>query len=532
MFLHPEGAVVALAGSGRQAPTLLRLHLDGGARRQGIGLDPLAAKANYFVGNEARRWTRDVPMYGRIRYADVYPGIDVIYYGSRGCLEYDFVVQPGSDPSLIQLAFQGANRIDQEADGRLTLVTESNRLTLKRPEIYQIVAGRRESVSGNFTLKNGKVGFAVQKYDRSKPLVIDPVLLYSSFLGGVSGSTNSNAIALDAAGSFYVTGQTASIDFPISGAAQPGYIANYDAFVAKFTSSGTLVYATYLGGESNDQGTGIAVDANNSAYITGSTSSTTFPTVNASQGALAGNTDAFLTKLGPAGNTIAYSTYFGGSDYDSATGVAVIRATGDAFITGQTYSTNLPLLSPYQSTNAGSPDAFIARFTTTGVKTFATYFGGFSTDIAQAIAVDAAGNCFITGYTYSSSNFPTTAGALRRNGPNAEAFVTKFNGNGSGLVYSTLVGGSGDDFGRGITVHSSGTAMITGYTTSADLPTTPGVAQPNPGGSNDAFVARLASDGSSYLYLTYLGGEKNDQGNAISVEEPSGAVYVTGSTQS
>jgi len=499
-----------------------------------VGLDRLPGVSNYFIGNERTKWRTNVPGYARVELRDVYPGIDLVYYGRNGQLEYDWVLRPGADPRHIQLAVDGTTQVRIDAQGNAILQSGGVRMRQAKPVIYQEIGGRKRLVSGHYVLAvHRQIGMAVGAYNARARLVIDPVLVYSTYFGG--GFEEGNGIAVDRAGAAYVTGDTSSVNFPIAHALQPRYGGNTDAFVVKLTPAGNaLVYSTYLGGRGDDGGSRIAVDGVGAAYVTGRTSSTDFPTVHALQPRYSGSQDAFVAKLTPVGNALVYSTYLGGSGDDYGSGIAVDRA-GAAYVTGTTASTNFPTAHALQSRYGGGDyfDAFVAKLTPAGnALVYATYLGGSGDDVGHGIAVDGAGAAYVTGET-SSVNFPTTANALqpRFGGGSQDAFVTKLTPAGGGLVYSTYLGGDGSDRGHGIAVDRAGAAYVTGDTSSVNFPTAHALQPRLDGGPEDAFVVRLTPVGNALAYATYLGGDNNDHGYGIAVDG-AGAAYVTGITAS
>lgn len=604
LYLTPTEAVLVLvrpdqvAKSGSRSPlerfdpkpqskhVALRMRLVGASLAPGLsGREELPGKANYFIGRDPEKWRVNVPTYAKVEYQNVYPGIDVFYYGNQRQLEHDFVVAPGADPGKILLNFQGAENLELDTRGDLVVHTAAGEVRLKRPVVYQEIDGSRREIDGAFSLKNAnQVGFDVAAYDQSRPLIIDPVLAYSTYLGGSVPANNGNeglGIAVDTAGNAYVAGDTDATNFPTtSGAFQTASTAGPGGtcvFVTKLNPTGTaLVYSTYLCG-GLDVGTGIAVDAAGSAYVTGFTGSSTFPTTagafqktapNPSQS----NWNAFVTKLNPTGSALVYSTYLGGSSNDKAYGIALDSA-GNAYVTGWTISVDFPTtLGAFQPvlggppatginladyTEAGGPDAFVTKLNPSGsALVYSTYLGGIKTDIGYAIAVDASGNAYVTGKTGGSlvseqfgaclqavecnfNNFPTTPGAFQPTfaaAPSSwpyvtyDSFVTKLNASGSALVYSTYLGGSGSDAGLAIAIDNSLNAYITGSTTSTDFPTTAGTFQqtpPNSGGFPYSFVSKLDATGSTLVYSTYLGGGGELDGNGIAVDT-AGEAYVTG----
>jgi hypothetical protein len=389
-------------------------------------------------------------------------------------------------------------------------------------------------VEGRYTLRaNNQIAFHVGAYDPTLPLIIDPVLSYSTYLGGTQDD-GGNSIAVDSAGSAYVAGTTFSADFPTASPLQATAGGSYDAFVAKLDANGSsLVYATYLGGSSSDQAFAIAPGPWDTVYVTGRTYSSDFPTVNAMQPAPGGSGDVFVARLSTTGSTLVYSTYLGGSSTEQGLGIDV-GPSGNVYVVGSTLSPNFPLANPLQaacvSCAAGSPDAFVTRLNAAGsALVYSTYLGGSGSDEARGVAVDSAGNAYITGLT-SSNNFPLVSPLQPVYAGAEDVFIVKVNSAGSGFVYSTYLGGTGTDEGRGIALDSSGNAYVTGLTTSADFPTaTP--AQATYRGSQDAFVAKLDSAGATLAYSTYLGGTGTDQGSSIAVDS-SRQAYVTGYTTS
>jgi len=497
------------------------------------GESPLPGKVNYFVGKDQSKWRANVPTYGKVRYASVYPGIDLLYYGNQRQLEYDLVVAPGADPKTIRLAFEGVGRLEVDAQGALVLNTAAGRIVQHKPVIYQEVAGERKEIAGRYRLKERReVAFEVARYDATQPLVIDPVLAYSTYLGG-SGFDFGYGIAVDGSGSAYVTGRTTSTNFPLTTPFQgTNGVGYYDVFVAKLNAAGSgLSYATYLGGSGDDVGYGIAVDGSGSAYVTGYTNSTNFPLATPFQGTHGGGFyDAFVAKLNAAGSGLSYATYLGGGGSDSGSGIAVDE-TGAAYVTGYTLSTNFPLATPFQGEHFS--DAFVAKLNAAGSGlSYATYLGGSGYDYGYGIAVDGSGSAYVTGRTSSSTDFPLAKPFQRTHGGGFDdAFVAKLNAAGSGLSYATYLGGSRYDSGHGIAVDGSGSAYVTGETWSTDFPlATP--FQGTNGGGSDAFVAKLNVAGSGLSYAaTYLGGSDHDYGNGIAVDG-SGSAYVTGYTLS
>jgi hypothetical protein len=511
------------------------------------GLDALAGSSNYFIGNDSQKWQADLPNYRKVKYENIYPGIDLVYYGNQGRLEYDFVVAPGVNPNSIKLDFEGARKIRLDRNGDLVLSMKVGEVRHQKLFAYQEVDGQKHEVSASYKIKNNRqVSFQLGAYDLSKPLIIDPTLVYSTYLGGGNYFEFGLGIATDSSGNAYVTGYTGSLDFPTKNPYQASRQIGFDAFVTKLNPNGSaLVYSTYLGGNDDDFAYGIAVDGAGNAYVTGYTKSTTFPTVNAFQSAKGGGRDIFVTKLNAAGSALVYSTYLGGSGDDGpdftqfgllgppgkAGGIAV-DAAGNANVTGFTASTNFPTVNALQSTLAGGRDVFVTKFSSTGTTViYSTYLGGVNDDFGRGIAVDSSGSAYLTGNTFSP-DFPTVnafqptlvsaQGSLRD-----DAFVTKLNPSGTAFVYSTFLGGSNFDQGIAIAVDGSGNAYITGGASSPEFPIY-NAFQPTQNSAVHGFLTKLNATGSGLVYSTFLGG---DGGLAIAVDS-SENVYVAGDTSS
>ncbi|MBV5274297.1 MAG: SBBP repeat-containing protein, partial [Lamprocystis purpurea] len=414
--------------------------------------------------------------------------------------------------------------------GNLVLTLGEQQVIQHSPRVYQESNGERTLVPTRYVLAdNRQVSLAVGDYDAGRALVIDPVLVYSTYLGG-SGHDRGTGIAVDGAGNAYVTGFT-SYDFPTRQALQPdGH--GWDAFVAKLSADGaTLLYATYLGGSASDGGEGIAVDGAGNAYVTGFTRSTDFPTHQALQPHYGGGNDAFVAKLSADGATLVYATYLGGSDNDYGTGIAVDGA-GTAYLTGGTWSSDFPTRQALQPDNDTSRDAFVAKLSADGTTlVYSTYLGGSLWDEGADIAVDGAGNAYLTGAT-ESADFPTrNAPQSDFGGGYSDVFIAEVSADGTTLVYATYLGGNGMDRGNGIAVDGAGTAYLTGQTSSAHFPTRNALQPDFGGGYDDAFVAKLSADGAALVYATYLGGSASDGGNGIAVDG-AGTAYLTGGTYS
>jgi len=499
------------------------------------GSELQTGRSNYLIGNNPSAWRTDLPHFGRVRYNDVYPGIGVVYYGNHQQLEYDFVLSPNADPHRILLAVDGADRIRVDENGDLVLTEGSVEIRQRKPIVYQDTASGRTSIEGRYVIRGrNRIGFAVSRYDRRKPLIIDPILVFSTYFGG-NGDDKGLSLRLDAAGNIYICGTTGSTNFP--GTPMPGTPSGQPlngtgtaAFAAKISSSGILIYSTYVGG-TNDQafGAGLAVDSNGNAYLVGNTGAADFPTVNPIQAALKGNHDAFILELNTSGSGLVYSTYLGGSQLDYAERVEV-DSNANAYVVGSTESADFPTVNAEQSTFGGSVDAFAAKISTGGSSLiYSTYIGGSGVDFSNGLAIDSSGDLFVFGDT-GSTNFPVLNAFQSVSGGGTDGWLAELSPTGS-LLHSTYIGGSGGDAVRGGKVDSSGNIYLTGNTTSTNFPTLNAI-QPNyGGGNNDAWVAKLNLSGSSLVYSTYLGGSSDDGASDIAFDA-SGNVYVVGYTSS
>jgi hypothetical protein len=541
-YLTEDKAVIALQKRERGARLALRfLGANPNARLEATR--PGAGRVNYLRGSDPKQWKIGLPTYHEVTYRELWPGVDMVFRGQGGKLKYEFRLAPGADPRDIRLAYRGAEGLSIGAAGALLIDTPLGVVRDSQPRSYQRVGGKRVPVGSRYALKRGTSTYGFQvgpSYDRRRQLVIDPGLEYSTYLGGSSFDFGFD-IAVDGQGNAYVTGEAGSADFPTTAGASDTILETVDAFVTKLNANGTgLVYSTYLGGSASDIGNGIAVDGQGSAYVTGDTLSSDFPTT---LGAFdrsfpGGYHNPFVTKLNATGTGLDYSTYFGGSHADVGYDIAV-DGQGNAYLTGQTTSRDYPTTPDAFDThivpNQNPEDAFVAKFDTTASGAaslvYSTYLGGSSSDVGSSIAVDGQGNAYVTGQTFSN-NFPTTVGAfdfLPKMGVNS--YVTKLNATGSSLAYSTYLGGSQSESGSSIAVDGQGSAYVTGTTLSADFPTTPGAFASSLNGFGDAFVTKLNAAGSALAYSTFLGGGESEGGGGVAVDGQ-GNAYVTGNTRS
>ena len=532
-------------------------------------LEKAETVVSYFKGRP-EEWKTGLQTSSKIIYRDLWPGIDLIYYGTVNRLKYDFVVHAGADPAQIKLSYRGADRVEVTPEGRLEVATPLGVFQDEIPKAWQEKNGKQTDISVTFALEEvpnvrvaslslsandatalpginprhrGHVyGFTVGRYDPSRTLVLDPaMLIYCGYIGG-SGNDYGRGIAVDGAGNAYVTGNTNSTEatFPVTVGPALTQNGGSDAFVAKVNAAGTaLLYCGYIGGSGDDYAYGIAVDGAGNAYVTGNTTSTetTFPvTVGPDLTYNGGTNDGFVAKVNATGTALLYCGYIGGSGSDTAYKIAV-DVKGNAYVAGYTNSTeaDFPVKVGPDLTQNGDYDAFVAMVNTTGTALiYCGYIGGPMTDAAYGIAVDGSGNAYVTGYTFSTeATFPVKVGPdLTQNG-GQDAFVAKVNAAGTALIYCGYIGGSGNERGYGIAVDGAGNAYVTGWTASSEatFPVKVGPDLTYNGGTADAFVAKVNAAGTALLYCGYIGGSGSDNGYEIAVDG-AGNAYVAGYTNS
>ena len=517
IYLRATSAAIHIDGS----PIVFTLeHANVNARAE--ALDRLPGVSNYYLGNDPRKWRTDVPHFARVRYHDVYPGIDLIYYrNASGNLEYDFIVKPNTDPHAIEVSY---NRpVQPSSNGDLLI----GGLRQRRPRVYQ---NGHEIACDYIVDQEYRIQLTLGNYDHTKPLTVDPVLEYSTYLGG-NGDDFANGIAVDGNNSAYIVGSLQSPAYPSLDPFQQASGTSKDIVVAKFTPSGNaLAFYTYLGGSSQNNGQAIAVDASNNIYITGSTSSVDFPTKNAAQPTFGGGYEnAIIAKLSSSG-TLVYSTYLGGDNQEEGYGIA-LASDGAAFVTGFTYSSNFPVNNALQPVKAGGADAFLAKLSPAGDQfQFATYLGGSSLDAGYTIALDSNGNPIVVGKTLST-DFPVQNPLQASLGASINGFIAKLSSVGDKLLYSTYFGAAAvSDLGF-IALDSSGAIYVCGYAFSDGLPTTNAIQSTYGGGQSDVLLAKLTPAGDSIVFATYLGGSGNDGPSGL-VTDLDGNVYVAGATSS
>jgi hypothetical protein len=579
---HARSSISNNAAVAQEKPdSVVRMQIAGeNPAAQIAAVNQLPGRTNYYIGNDPKKWHSNVPQYSRVAYKNVYPGIDLAYYGEQSKLEFDFIVAPESDPAPIGLAFSGAEHVSADASGNLVVSSASGDVVLHKPVAYQQQNGERQLVEARFVLKsNNQVGFQLGEYDHSRELVIDPTLTYGTYLGGAE-EDEVFAIALDPSNNVYVTGESNSTSgWPTAAAGNVPASHSFDVFVTKLTSAGVMSYTTFVGGANADSGLAIAVDSTGEAFVTGITQSSNFPTtagvaqatttnsspcVNTKNNGTTACSDAFALKLS-AGGAISWATFVGGNNDDDGYGIA-LDSTGNVWVAGDTFSSSFyPLTAAtttlnttfnYQGTlNPPANDGFVVELNPAATSfLYATYLGGEFSDQINGIVIDSTNDIYVAGET-NSANFPTTVGAYQTTcgsdgkcnvtaGGTAyyDAFVTKLAPGGTAITYSTFVGGSSDDYAYALALDSSGDVYITGSTTSDDTTTTPAVPYPTTkgafgttynagaGGSN-GFVTELNSSGSSLVYSTFLGGSVADFGGGIAVDNL-GDTYVTGMTTS
>lgn len=555
--------------------TAIRMRFEGANPAAQIrAADELVKKTNYFIGSDPKKWHANVPSYARVKYAGIYPGVDLVFYGNQRRLEYDFIVAPGADPKAIRLNLEGARKLQLNSQGDLVLSVGDGEVVLQKPVIYQIVKGERHEITGSYALGKGRqVAFSVSAYDRHEPLILDPVLNYSTYLGGASDE-QSFGIAVDAAGNAFVAGTTLSTDFPTTATSfNPGPLGSNtigEVFVTEINPGGTAeIYSTYIAGNTGEVGVALALDPTGKVYVTGATLSSDFPTTSNAlkQSPNAGNLNfgtSFISKIDPTLNgaaSLVYSSYIGGTggaSLDSGNGIAA-DANGNAYVTGITFSSpgigqsNFPVMNAFQATPSDATDgnAFLTRIDTTQSGSssliYSTYLGGSGAnalavgglgfaDAGFGVAADGSSNAYIIGTT-SSTDFPTANG-FKTTSPTGNvkdtSFVVKIDTTKSGnasLVYSTYLGGEVFDFGAGIGLGPNNIAYVTGTTNSLSFPTSAGAFQTTGNTGGVAFVSLVDTSktgGASLQYSTFLGGSVTS-GLGIRADG-AGNAYVAGST--
>lgn len=563
-YFAPRGVLIAMHSTTGAANRQVRISFGGGGASTPHGVDILPTRTNYFIGNDPARWQTNVPSFGRIRYERVFPGVDVAFYGRRKQLENDFIVQPGADPAAVSFQVAGADSVAVDSAGDLVVQVAGEELRWKKPGIYQEDGGGQKWIDGGYVVGPANtVKFRVGAYDRTRALVIDPVLVFSTYMGRNLDETGIR-IALDAAGNIVVGGVTTSNNFPVVNSLDPPVgRSTTDAFVIRVSPDGaTLLSSTVIGGNRRTVGAGLALDGAGNIYLAGATIADDYPTTKGVfQPAYAGGGDlgssvgdGFITKLDPSASKILYSTFLGGSDSDGIAAIAV-DAQGNAYVTGGTTSNNFPVSSnAFQSFYRGSSnnaqikvgDAFVTKINPNATAiVYSTLLGGSGDDAPSSIVVDAGGVAYVGGYT-GSTNFPVLNAAIpafKGSGGQeytyfGDGFISAIKPDGSGLVYSTYLGGRFDDGVTALALDKSGALYATGYTLSTDFPLAGNSAQTTNHGSGtnvlihpgDGFLTKFDKNG-AIVYSTYLGGAGDDSGLGVATDG-AGNVYVTGFTNS
>jgi hypothetical protein len=545
VLLTPTGPALAF-GSGRRVD----LTFDGSSRAPEMqALDRTAVPTSYFVGPKDR-WRTEVPNYSRVRYRDVYPGIDVVYYGEDSRLEYDFLIQPGADPAAIRMRFQGADRASVTAQGDLLVECAGGQLVQKRPFLYQRdpSTGTRRQIDGRYLqMADGAVGLSVSGYDRAEPLVVDPYLIYSSFWGG-EAADQVNAVKIDAHGLLYVVGRTETSDLLAtanaysSGNLSTGTNAVF-IMVLDTTNNFALDYLSYLGGTGENDPSAMDLDASGNIYIVGETVAPDFPMVSTTslQNTLPSTTDSvFVVEFNPALTSVlqlVYSTFLGGSLTNLANDVKV-DPSGNIYVIGSTTSTDFPITDgAYSGILSGIQNAFLCEINTSlTTAAYSTYLGGEGTDTGNTLALASNGLVYF-GVTTNSKMFPLSISPYRSSLPGLENIVvgvintTQFGPN--SLLYDTYFGGSDLDEVRKLSFDASGRVLLTGFTFSTNFPVTSDAVQSTPGGNGDAFVTLLdpAHPEAFLVYSSYLGGSQGDVSYAVA-GDAAGSIYLAGYTLS
>lgn len=499
-----------------------RVAVEAGGRVPGI--------VNSLRGNNPEDWITGVPLFERLLYRNLYAGVDLAFGSSGARLKWEFHIAPHADVSRIRMEYKGAQGIEINQDGSLDIRTEGGKFREDAPHIYQESGGTRRDVKGGFRVFPGHgVGFEIGEYDHSRSLIIDPLISFSSHFGG-RGVDVATAVGTDATGNVYVAGWTDSSDFGERGAGRGGGV---EVFIAKWNAAlDTLIYCTYIGGSGDDRALGLAVDAGN-VFLTGWTQSPDFPTLHALQASLRGSRDAFVVELNASGNMV-FGTYLGGTGYDSGNAIA-LDGSGNIYIAGDTTSGDFGTANAFQNANRGATDAFVVKLAAgSGWLVYGTYFGGSRDDQAKSIAVDMAGNAYITGET-SSTDLPVRNALRSGNAGGQDAFVAKLGVGGNTLVYATYLGGSAGgvglpEGGYGIAVDAFGRACVAGVTASTDFPVWNPL-QRTLRGALDAFLVKLNTAGNGFVFSTYLGGSSIDAATAVAVDAD-GDCYVAGYTAS
>jgi hypothetical protein len=502
-------------------------------RVQGTG--EKEAKFSYFRGNDPEKWVAGARSYGKILYRELYPHIDLEVSGTRERIKHEYRVEPGGDVENLRIGYEGVDRLRINKKGQLELEAGEVILVEDVPVSYQMIDGKKVEVETEYVIhEDNTLGFEVADYRKDLDLTIDPWLVYSTFLGGETFDYAKD-IAVDSDGNVFVTGHTGSGDFPTTTVAydKTWNGGSNDVFVTKLNASGSaLIYSTYIGGTADDRGYGIALDGDGYAYITGTTSSSDFPvTVGVCyDSSFNGVRDVFVTKIGYWGNLLSYSTFLGGSDIEDGNAIAV-DGSENAYVTGFTSSTDFPSTAgAFDRTQGGGEDVFVSKINAAGTAlSYSTFVGWTADEQGKGIALDRENCAYITGKT-TSTFFPIIGTSYDTNyNLGGDIFVSKLNSAGSGLLYSTFLGGSSEDDGKDIALDGSGNAYVVGYSYSIDYPTAGSEYDHFHNGNRDVVVSKLNASGTALSYSTFLGGSGSDWGEGIAVDQY-GNAFITGYT--
>ena len=537
LFLTDNEAIISL----RNEENPIRLKLKGANEKSTLkSIEKLPGISNYFIGNDPKKWIKNIPTYRKIKYENVYPGTDLVYYGKNGELEYDFIVSPFGSPDNIKISLEGAKKIKTEPDGNLTIYLNDNKkIMFQKPQVYQVSNNKKHFIEGTFLLankNNRELSFKLGEYDPTKQLIIDPVIYFSTVFGGGDFDEAIDVEVPSASLGTIITGTTFSLNFPVTnGAFQKEHTGNKSGDIFVTTIGGIadtiLLSSTFIGGKDHDEARGITSDSMNNICITGITNSRDFPVLNAIQDSYGGGaTDSFVTKI-TAGSTLEFSTYLGGSKIEEGNDIAV-DSSNNIYVTGLTTSENFPLQNALQKERGGffGRDAYVTKLNSDGSKlVYSTYLGGSRLDTAYSIAVDKEDNAYIGGTT-DSFNFPGPGFSGTHN--EFIGFISKINPTGASIIYSFSAGGVDSEV-RAVDIDDRGNLYIGGSTAFSNLLVNNAFQSKYGGGKSDGFIGKINKEGTGFDYLTYLGGSGDlDSVNAIVVDKKFETVAATGITDS
>lgn len=533
-FLTKKGNVLKLKKSSQDTSTVLNISFKKANEDVEIISEGTEAGVyNYFIGNDPSKWLTGVPTFPTIRYKNLYNNIDALYTGTQDKLNYDFEVRPGGKPEHIIFIIEGASDLGLDSNGNFVMKTQQGIVTMDKPQAFQVINGVKKDVKIEYKLKKNKneLSFKIGNYNKKVLLTIDPVLIFSSFIGGTATDVT-HAITVNSANNVYIAGFTESTDFPVVSGVQTNIGGSGgDAFIARLNNNGvTMSFATYLGGSTIDYASSIVLDSSDNIYVAGVTTSGDFPNSNAVQTSLLGSSDMFVAKLNSTGSTLQYSTYLGGTADDSNSGVGV-DGSNSVYVLGQTNSSDYPLVSPLQNTYQGGTDLVLTKLNSIGNSiVYSTYLGGTGGEFNGSLAVNTGGNAFVAADTTSSDLATVSSFQSAYGGGSTDGFVAKLNTAGSSYDYLTYIGGSEFDQVSDVALDASSNAYVVGYTNSTNFPTASPI-QVALAGGKDAFITKINSTGSALTYSTYFGGSGNDQAAALAINS-SNEAFFAGTTYS